>query len=36
MTPLFQTGVGHLMLFIGLGMMAVGSLILKKIVAFKG
>jgi tight adherence protein B len=36
MTPLFQTGVGHLMLFVGLGMMAVGSLILKKIVAFKG
>jgi len=36
MTPLFSTGVGHLMLFVGLGMMAVGSLILKKIVAFKG
>jgi tight adherence protein B len=36
MTPLFQTRVGHLMLFMGLGMMAVGSLILKKIVAFKG
>jgi tight adherence protein B len=36
MTPLFHTHVGHLLLFTGLAMMAVGSLILKKIVAFKG
>jgi tight adherence protein B len=36
MTPLFHTHVGHLLLFTGLAMMGVGSLILKKIVAFKG
>jgi tight adherence protein B len=36
MTPLFHTHVGHLLLFMGLAMMTVGSLILKKIVAFKG
>jgi Flp pilus assembly protein TadB len=36
MTPLFSTHMGHLLLFVGLAMMAVGSLILKKIVAFKG
>jgi tight adherence protein B len=36
MTPLFHTHVGHLLLFVGLTMMAIGSLILKKIVAFKG
>ena len=36
MTPLFHTHIGHLLLFVGLTMMAIGSLILKKIVAFKG
>jgi tight adherence protein B len=34
--PLFHTRLGHIMLFMGLGMMAVGSLILKKIVSFRG
>ncbi len=36
LSPLFNTGLGHIMLFIGLTMMAIGSLILKKIVSFKG
>ena len=36
MAPLFHSDVGHLLLFVGLGMMAFGSLILKKIVSFKG
>jgi tight adherence protein B len=36
MTPLFHTHIGHLLLIVGLTMMAIGSLILKKIVAFKG
>ena len=36
MDPLFHTHLGHLLLFVGLTMMAIGSLILKKIVAFKG
>jgi tight adherence protein B len=36
MAPLFHTHLGHMLVFVGLGMMAVGSLILKKIVSFKG
>jgi Flp pilus assembly protein TadB len=36
MSPLFHTSLGHILLFMGLGMMAFGSLILKKIVSFKG
>ncbi|MGZ8717522.1 MAG: type II secretion system F family protein, partial [Gaiellaceae bacterium] len=36
MHPLVHTGVGHILLFLGLSMIAVGSLILKKIVSFKG
>ena len=36
MQPLFHTHAGHLLLFGGLAMMGVGSLVLKKIVSFKG
>jgi tight adherence protein B len=36
MSPLYHSSAGHKMMVIGLVMMAVGSLILKKIVAFKG
>ncbi|MER3412450.1 MAG: hypothetical protein C4305_09270 [Thermoleophilia bacterium] len=36
MAPLFHTSAGHKLLLVGLTMMAVGSLILKKIVSFKG
>jgi tight adherence protein B len=36
MEPLFRTSLGHMMLFVGLTMMAIGSLVLKKIVSFKG
>ncbi len=36
MAPLFHTQIGHFLLFGGLGMMAVGSMILKKIVSFRG
>lgn len=36
MRPLFHTHLGHLLLFMGLGMMAFGSMILKKIVSFRG
>jgi tight adherence protein B len=36
LSPLFDTSLGHILLFVALGMMAVGSLILKKIVSFKG
>ncbi len=36
MAPLFHTSGGHKLLFVGLAMMAFGSLILKKIVSFKG
>jgi tight adherence protein B len=34
--PLFHTGVGRMLLFGGLAMMVVGSLMLKKIVSFRG
>jgi tight adherence protein B len=36
MDPLYHSGTGHLMIGLGLTMMAVGSLILKKIVSFRG
>ena len=36
MKPLFSTGTGRMMVGIGLGMMATGSMILKKIVSFRG
>ena len=36
MTPLYHTSTGHMLIYTGLGMMAFGSLVLKKIVSFKG
>ena len=36
MHPLYHTSTGHMLIYIGLGMMAFGSLFLKKIVSFKG
>jgi tight adherence protein B len=36
MRPLFHTGAGHMLLFVGLGMIVFGSLVLKKIVSFRG
>ena len=36
MSPLFHTHTGHMLIFLMLGMMAVGSAFLKKIVSFKG
>jgi tight adherence protein B len=36
MQPLYHTGTGHLLLVVGAVMMVVGSLILKKIVSFRG
>lgn len=36
MDPLFHTHIGHLLLLVGMMMMGIGSLILKKIVSFKG
>ena len=36
MRPLYTTGAGHLLIAIALSMMAIGSLLLKKIVSFKG
>jgi tight adherence protein B len=36
MAPLFDRHSGHMMLLGGLSMMAVGSLMLKKIVSFRG
>ena len=36
MAPLYHTPTGHLMIVIGLAMMAFGSLILKKMVSFRG
>jgi tight adherence protein B len=36
MSPLYDTGTGHLLLGLGTLMMAAGSLVLKKIVSFKG
>ena len=36
MDPLYHTSTGHMLIYTGLGMMAFGSLVLKKIVSFKG
>jgi tight adherence protein B len=36
MAPLFHTHTGHMLMMVGLTMMAFGSLVLKKIVSFKG
>ena len=36
MDPLYHSSTGHTLIFMGLGMMAFGSLILKKIVSFRG
>jgi tight adherence protein B len=36
MDPLFNTSTGHMLIMVGLTMMAFGSLVLKKIVSFKG
>jgi tight adherence protein B len=36
MDPLFNTHTGHMLIMAGLTMMAFGSLVLKKIVSFKG
>jgi tight adherence protein B len=36
MSPLYHTGLGHAMVTGGLVMMALGSLMLKKIVSFRG
>jgi tight adherence protein B len=36
MDPLYHTPTGHMLIYTGLGMMAFGSLVLKKIVSFKG
>jgi tight adherence protein B len=36
MDPLYHTSTGHKLIYTGLGMMAFGSLVLKKIVSFKG
>ena len=36
MAPLWHSGIGHMMVFSGLVMMGLGSLMLKKISSFKG
>jgi tight adherence protein B len=36
MAPLWSTPTGHMLIFLGLGMMAFGSLVLRKIVSFRG
>jgi tight adherence protein B len=36
LSPLFHTSTGHLLVGMGLVMMAVGSAIIQKIVSFKG
>jgi tight adherence protein B len=36
MHPLWHSSTGHTLIFVGLAMMAFGSLVLKKIVSFKG
>ena len=36
MAPLYDTSTGHELIFVGLAMMATGSVLLKKIVSFKG
>jgi tight adherence protein B len=36
MAPLYDTSTGHMLIIVGLVMMAFGSLILRKIVSFRG
>ncbi len=36
MDPLYHSSSGHKLIYLGLGMMAFGSLVLNKIVSFKG
>lgn len=36
MSPLFHTSTGHTLIFIGMAMMAFGSVVLRKIVSFRG
>jgi Flp pilus assembly protein TadB len=36
MRPLYWTHTGHMLILIGLVMIGIGSLILKKIVSFRG
>jgi tight adherence protein B len=36
MSPLYHRHIGHMLILTGLVMMAIGSLLLKKIVSFKG
>jgi tight adherence protein B len=36
MAPLFTTSAGHLLIGLGLGMLATGSFILKRMVSFRG
>jgi tight adherence protein B len=36
MDPLYNTSTGHKLIYVGLGSMAFGSAVLKKIVSFKG
>jgi tight adherence protein B len=36
MAPLYNTSTGHTLIMVGLAMMAFGSLILKKLVSFRG
>jgi Flp pilus assembly protein TadB len=36
MAPLYYSSAGHKIMLLGFSMMAVGSLLLKKIVSFKG
>jgi tight adherence protein B len=36
MAPLWHQHAGHMLLIVGLVMMAIGSLVLKKIVSFRG
>ena len=36
MSPLYHSSTGHQLIVVGLTMMAFGSLVLKKIVSFKG
>jgi Flp pilus assembly protein TadB len=36
MSPLFHSHLGHILVALALSMMAIGSLLLRKIVSFKG
>jgi tight adherence protein B len=36
MDPLYNTSTGHTLIFVGIGMMLFGSLILRRVVSFKG